>query len=48
MSLLKKGKVRGIRFAPLESICEFLQCQPGDLFVYEAPTTDDDLRPTED
>ena len=37
MSLLKKGKVRGIRFATLESICEFLECQPGDLLVYDDP-----------
>ncbi|MFT5083142.1 MAG: putative transcriptional regulator [Lentisphaeria bacterium] len=31
MSLLKKGKVKGIRFNTLERICEYLNCQPGDL-----------------
>ena len=31
LSLLKQGKVKGIRFDTLESICEALQCQPGDL-----------------
>ena len=35
MSLLKRGKVRGIRFSTLERICEYLDCQPGDLLSYE-------------
>lgn len=34
MSLLKQGKVKGMRFDTLASICEFLQCQPGDLLRY--------------
>lgn len=34
LSLLKSGKVRGVRFETLEAICEFLQCQPGDLLEY--------------
>lgn len=34
MSLLKQGKVKGVRFETLEKICEFLQCQPGDLLIY--------------
>lgn len=33
MSLLKQGKVKGVRFETLEKICEYLQCQPGDLLV---------------
>lgn len=35
MSLLKQGKVKGVRFETLEKICEYLQCQPGELLVYE-------------
>ncbi len=31
LSLLKSGKVKGIRFATLAAICEVLDCQPGDL-----------------
>ncbi|WP_265529804.1 helix-turn-helix domain-containing protein [Sphingomicrobium marinum] len=31
MSLFRSGKVKGIRFATLEKICEELQCKPGDL-----------------
>uniref|UniRef100_UPI00140792A1 helix-turn-helix domain-containing protein n=1 Tax=Cochlodiniinecator piscidefendens TaxID=2715756 RepID=UPI00140792A1 len=33
LSLLSSGKVNGIRFATLQAICEFLDCQPGDLLV---------------
>jgi putative transcriptional regulator len=36
LSLLKSGRVKGIRFETLERICEFLDCQPGDLLVYDA------------
>jgi len=34
LSLLKTGKVKGIRLATLNSICEFLDCQPGDILEY--------------
>ncbi|MEJ2693047.1 MAG: helix-turn-helix transcriptional regulator [Candidatus Thiodiazotropha sp.] len=34
ISLLKQGKVKGVRFDTLEKICEFLECQPGDILVY--------------
>ena len=34
ISLLKSGKVRGVRFDTLEAICQVLQCQPGDLLEY--------------
>lgn len=36
VSLLKQGKVKGVRFDTLEKICAYLQCQPADLLVYEA------------
>jgi len=35
VSLLKSGKVKGVRFETLERICDVLQCQPGDILVYE-------------
>ena len=38
LSLLKSGRVKGIRFETLEKICNYLQCQPGDLLVYEPET----------
>ncbi|MBI4923971.1 MAG: helix-turn-helix transcriptional regulator [Devosia nanyangense] len=34
VSLLKSGKVRGIRFETLSRICAVLDCQPGDLLAY--------------
>jgi putative transcriptional regulator len=34
LSLLKTGKVKGIRFSTLESICKELECQPGDILEY--------------
>jgi len=36
VSLLKSGKVRGVRFDTLSRICEVLDCQPGDLLEYRA------------
>ena len=40
VSLLKSGKVKGVRFDTLERICEVLNCQPGDIleFVAQART----------
>ena len=35
LSLLKRGKVKGVRFATLEAICKYLQCQPGDILAFE-------------
>ena len=35
LSLLKSGKVKGIRFQTLEAICEALDCKPGDILDYE-------------
>ena len=34
LSLLKTGKVKGIRFSTLEAICRELECQPGDLLEH--------------
>jgi putative transcriptional regulator len=34
LSLLKTGKVKGIRFRTLELICKELECQPGDVLEY--------------
>ena len=35
LSLLKSGKVKGIRFSTLEAICEALDCKPSDILDYE-------------
>jgi putative transcriptional regulator len=36
LSILKTNKARAIRFSTLASICRELDCQPGDLLVYES------------
>lgn len=41
LSLLKSGKVKGVRFSTLEAICQHLQCQPGDLLEYQPPAEGD-------
>lgn len=45
LSLLKSGKVKGVRFSTLEKICERLECQPGDIIRYVpgSPQEDDGL-----
>ena len=35
LSLLKSGKVKGIRFDTLAKICEAMECQPGDIISWE-------------
>ncbi len=35
LSLLKSGRVKGIRFETLDAICRYLDCQPGDILVHE-------------
>ena len=37
LSLLRTGKVKGVRFSTLEKICHFLECQPGDILEF-SPT----------
>ena len=42
LSILKTGKARAVRFSTLAALCRELDCQPGDLIVYE-PGPDDPL-----
>ncbi|MDT0672213.1 helix-turn-helix domain-containing protein [Staphylococcus chromogenes] len=35
LSILKTGKAKAIRFSTLEAICNYLECQPGDIVVNE-------------
>lgn len=35
LSILKNGKAKAIRFSTLDKICEALDCQPGDILVYQ-------------
>ncbi|MCO7189139.1 MULTISPECIES: helix-turn-helix transcriptional regulator [unclassified Pseudoalteromonas] len=36
LSLLKRGKVKGVRFETLAQICHYLECQPGDLLAFKS------------
>ncbi len=35
LSMLRSGKVKGVRFETLEKLCTVLDCQPGDLLRFE-------------
>ncbi len=35
LSLLRRGRVKGVRFSTLDKICEYLDCQPGEILTYE-------------
>jgi putative transcriptional regulator len=41
LSLLKSGKVRGVRFETLSKICEMLECQPGDILEFDPSASDE-------
>ncbi|MFL9823506.1 helix-turn-helix domain-containing protein [Rhodoplanes sp. SY1] len=47
VSLLKSGKVKGVRFDTLARICAVLDCQPGDILEYR-PGPEDDAAPGDD
>ena len=42
LSLLKSGKVKGIRFGTLDKICERLSCQPGDILEWREGASEPD------
>lgn len=39
LSILKNNKAKAIRFSTLKKLCDVLDCQPGDLLVYEEDYT---------
>jgi putative transcriptional regulator len=41
LSILKTGKARAIRFSTLDALCRELNCQPGDLVVFEPGPPED-------
>lgn len=42
LSILKTGKAKAIRFSTLESICQVLHCQPGDILEYRPDEEESD------
>ena len=45
ISLLKSGKVKGVRFDTLERICAVLDCQPGDILEFHPTPPDSTTAP---
>lgn len=39
LSILKTGKARAVRFSTLDSICQILDCQPGDILEFRPDDT---------
>jgi putative transcriptional regulator len=35
LSMIKTGKIKGVRFSTLIALCDVLDCQPGDLFEFK-------------
>ncbi len=42
LSILKTGKARAVRFSTLDALCRELNCQPGDLLIFEPGPPDDE------
>ena len=40
ISLIKTGKIKGLRLATLDAICRHLDCQPGDILEYRGEQVD--------
>ena len=40
LSVLKTGKAKAIRFSTLNAICKALDCQPGDVLIWEPDGSD--------
>jgi putative transcriptional regulator len=44
LSILKTGKAKAIRFSTLEALCRELNCQPGDLLVFDTEDEEGEQR----
>jgi putative transcriptional regulator len=40
LSILKTGKAKAVRFSTLEALCRELECQPGDILVFDEENGD--------
>lgn len=45
LSILKTGKAKAVRFQTLDAICRALDCQPGDILVWEDTDPADEAQP---
>lgn len=42
LSILRSGKAKGIRFATINKICYYLQCDVGDILTFNGILEEDD------
>ena len=42
LSILKTGKAKAVRFSTLDALCRTLECQPGDILIFEPGPPDDE------
>lgn len=42
LSILRRGKARGVRFGTLDRICYYLHCMPGDILTHDGRLEEDD------
>ena len=42
LSILRRGKARGVRFGTLDRICYYLHCTPGDILTRDGRLEEDD------
>lgn len=42
LSILRRGKARGVRFGTLDRICYYLHCTPGDILTHDGRLEEDD------
>jgi putative transcriptional regulator len=42
LSILKTGKAKAVRFSTLDALCRTLQCQPGDILIFEDGPPEDE------
>ena len=48
LSILKSGKAKAIRFSTLDTICRYLECQPGDILEWKPGENMDELEEIEE
>jgi len=42
LSILRSGKAKGVRFATINKICYYLDCDVGDILGFDGKLEDDD------
>lgn len=43
LSILRSGRAKGVRFATINRICYYLQCDVGDILKFDGELEDEDV-----